>query len=218
MVAITVILAAVIGAFVLEIGDRQETAPKTSFAIEEEGLYYHAACCGGLEFQGNDTVVVFTGIGGDVLDVTGVDVSVNGNTSTWGIDQDGWRGGGGMGSWCGDPGCEGDWDPAEPVPDFRPALGSNTAPEFTAGDSWDLVLFDSRNHEYVERNRPYHFVYDDTDVTGTHRELLLSWWGPSTPDFPADNLNASDEVSVVWTADSGGRSQVLTKYTVQRSR
>jgi flagellin-like protein len=40
MVAITVILAAVIGAFVLEIGNQQETAPSTSFDSEQQVVYY----------------------------------------------------------------------------------------------------------------------------------------------------------------------------------
>lgn len=218
MVAIAVILSAVIGAFVLEIGNQQETAPTTSLTFSEEGLYYHAACCGGLEFQGNDTSVTISHVGGDVLDTSRVDVAVNGNTSTWGVDQDGWRGGGGMDPWCGDPGCEDDWDPAEPVPDFRPALGNNQQVEFSSGETWDIVLFKSRNHKYVKKHRPYHLIYDDTDTTGTHRELLLSYWGRSTPDWPADNLNQSDKIQVVWNAESGGKTQTMARYTVQQSR
>ncbi|MFD1646043.1 type IV pilin [Haloarchaeobius litoreus] len=73
MVAITVILAAVIGAFVLNIGGNQETAPQTQFDWE----YSDNATAGGT----NDNVLVTHG-GGGSLDATQLDLG------------GGWSGGG----------------------------------------------------------------------------------------------------------------------------
>ncbi len=73
MVAITVILAAVIGTFVLGLGDQvQNTTPQASFGFDtgsanESGAY-------------NVSVTHETG---DSIDATELNVSVNGSTSTW---------------------------------------------------------------------------------------------------------------------------------------
>jgi len=76
MVAITVILAAVIGAFVIGLGDSaQQTAPQASIDFD---------------FQGNDNVTLVHG-GGDRLDPDEISVTIDGfdqnddiNVSAWG--------------------------------------------------------------------------------------------------------------------------------------
>ncbi len=61
MVAITVILAAVIGSFVLNIGGTQETAPQASVSIEESTITESGA---DTAFSSSDTVT-FAHNGGD---------------------------------------------------------------------------------------------------------------------------------------------------------
>jgi flagellin-like protein len=62
MVAITVILAAVIGAFVLGIGGNQNVAPQVTFDVEE-----------------TDTQLTFTHTSGDTIDSANETLSVNGD-------------------------------------------------------------------------------------------------------------------------------------------
>jgi FlaG/FlaF family flagellin (archaellin) len=69
MVAITVILAAVIGTFVLGLGDQvQDTAPQASFNFEYENVS-----------SGVDTLTV-THDGGDTIQASNLNASVNGAT------------------------------------------------------------------------------------------------------------------------------------------
>ncbi|WP_435364545.1 type IV pilin [Haloarchaeobius sp. DYHT-AS-18] len=72
MVAITVILAAVIGAFVLNIGGSQEKVPQASWAAEYPDTYE----TGGAD--ATDTIVL-THEGGDSIDVSTLSVSIGGN-------------------------------------------------------------------------------------------------------------------------------------------
>jgi len=73
MVAITVILAAVIGTFVLGLGDQvQSTTPQASFGFDT----------GSANASGAYNVSV-THETGDSIQATDLNVSVNGSTSTW---------------------------------------------------------------------------------------------------------------------------------------
>ncbi len=73
MVAITVILAAVIGTFVLGLGDQvQSTTPQASFGFDTGSANASGAY--------NVTVTHETG---DSIQATDLNVSVNGSTSTW---------------------------------------------------------------------------------------------------------------------------------------
>jgi len=73
MVAITVILAAVIGTFVLGLGDQvQSTTPQASFGFDTGSANTSGAY--------NVTVTHETG---DSIQATDLNVSVNGSTSTW---------------------------------------------------------------------------------------------------------------------------------------
>ncbi len=78
MVAITVILAAVIGTFVLGLGDQvQSTTPQASFGFDT----------GSANDSGAYNVSV-THETGDSIDATELNVSVNGSTSTWASNGD----------------------------------------------------------------------------------------------------------------------------------
>ena len=80
MVAITVILAAVIGTFVLGLGDQvQTTAPTTSFDSGQSTV----------NIDDEDfTAVTIAHDGGDRLDADNIDVTVDGETA-WGVEEDG---------------------------------------------------------------------------------------------------------------------------------
>ncbi|MCL9812562.1 type IV pilin [Natranaeroarchaeum aerophilus] len=74
MVAITVILAAVIGAFVIGIGDDQEAVPQASFDFDDEG---------------EDGDLTITHSAGDSIDESNLDVTNNGvelTTPSWSSD------------------------------------------------------------------------------------------------------------------------------------
>lgn len=72
MVAITVILAAVIGTFVLGLGDQvQNTAPQASFAFDFDQ--------GAGDFSDSDDVVTVTHDGGDTLDRAAISLTVGGS-------------------------------------------------------------------------------------------------------------------------------------------
>lgn len=96
MVAISVILAAVVGAFVLEVGDQQETAPNASFDSGERIVTvgsiptcsqntnpYSDKCDGPL--TGNTSQVYVTHMGGETLPISAIELSVNGHKDAWGI-------------------------------------------------------------------------------------------------------------------------------------
>lgn len=78
MVAITVILAAVIGTFVLGLGDRvQKTAPQSSVSIDD--------------ISANDNVILLEHDGGDTLNAQDLTIKVKDSSgsvvATWGADD-----------------------------------------------------------------------------------------------------------------------------------
>ena len=76
MVAITVILAAVIGTFVLGLGDQLgDTAPQASFTIDGN----------------NDSVVNVTKTGGQTIDSADLTLSVNGARAGDSVNQGDWQ-------------------------------------------------------------------------------------------------------------------------------
>jgi flagellin-like protein len=193
MVAITVILAAVIGAFVLEIGDQQETAPSTSFDSDQQVKFYEA------QEKANLTTVFVTHAGGDVLDTQQTDIKIEGNSSVWGQEE---------------PATG--WDPARPQPDVRGTLGTNEPAEVSSGETWEMLGYDGRADEHVE-DESYSLNYKDWMSNGGKNgfvEPRLKWNGGSN-GLILTHLETGDSVNVVWTASSGGKTQTLFKYSVQ---
>jgi hypothetical protein len=197
MVAITVILAAVIGAFVLEIGDQQETAPNTSFSTNEQ-VITHSAEGNLANAPSNFTQVEFTQAGGDNLDIQQFEVTVNGNENVWGIE-------------CIDCGAVNaqhfNAERAEPAPDFRQTLGSNEQVQFKAGQTMDIILSEGIADDDVEAGQVYDISYGAFDVI----------WFHTPNDFDTHELEAGDSVTVVWEAESGGKTQSIHNYDVQTS-
>jgi flagellin-like protein len=203
MVAITVILAAVIGAFVLEIGDQQETAPSTSFDSDQRVEYFEPNGGG----QGNLTVVEISHAGGHNVDISNLNIKYNGNSSIWGFNTDASN--------------------TYPQPDIRETLGTNEQAQFTSGETFRLVAWKGLNFEYVEdctygiqivkgggvvNPRLKNANSNDCDnlPSGTGGKYNMQAIAhPTNSDSPGNNFN------VVWTAESGGKTQTLFKYTVQ---
>jgi flagellin-like protein len=205
MVAITVILAAVIGAFVLEIGDQQETAPSTSFDSDQRVQYFETGFG-----PANWTVVEISHAGGDVMDVSQFQLKYRGNASVWGFTDQG------SGTVS-----------AAPQPDLRDALGSNQQVTFSSGESLRVSAWKGINTDYIQ-NCGYEVVV----VTGQGYERPRLLYGNNCDhqsalgDNSDDNINMEpiakgprdspgNDVNVVWTAESGGKTQTLFSYTVQ---
>jgi FlaG/FlaF family flagellin (archaellin) len=232
MVAITVILAAVIGAFVLEIGDQQETAPNTSFDSEQETNFYKArnavpsgGCidAGGSPSNWNDhtcinaTEVLINHAGGDVVSITQTDVNVEGNASVWGTTR---------------PGSPGTNHRVVPQPDLSKTLGTNDDPGVASGESWRVSTYGGEanggnypgylhgplpSDENLDKQRVYNSRFPGHPGEST---LGKSYWqikhdGPGGRNRLGNPVEQGNEVRVVWTASSGGKTQTLFKYTVQ---
>jgi flagellin-like protein len=223
MVAITVILAAVIGAFVLEIGDQQETAPNTSFDSGEQVVFENDGT-----IPVNISQVEISHAGGDVLDVSQVRISVAGSGGAWGFADSK------LPSKAGRAGA--------PQPDVRATLGSNEPSEFSSGQTWNVVAVSERepaeyvkNADYTLRSGP---MQDSDPVFGDVTGNVPRYWldGPLKMDDSGNNiwpspslqesgggrdgrslplLEQGDTVRVVWEASSGGKTQTLFQYTVQ---
>jgi FlaG/FlaF family flagellin (archaellin) len=201
MVAITVILAAVIGAFVLEIGDQQETAPNTSFDSGQAVEFYQSNWA-----TANLTTVEVSHAGGDTIDIAQTEIKVNGNESVWGSSPDDKFGSGRT--------------KAYPQPDFRSALGTNEQVQFTSGETWRINAYPGEFSDQAVadkhiKNCDYPFMY-----VGSNPEHARIWenqghCGENHPHWNFDALESGDNVNVVWTASSGGKTQTLFKYTVQ---
>jgi FlaG/FlaF family flagellin (archaellin) len=206
MVAITVILAAVIGAFVLEIGDQQETAPNTSFESTQTTDFYQPADWS----YANLTAVEFNHVGGDVVPISQVEIVVEGNTSVWGSTPESPKDG-------------------TPTPDFLPTLGTNEPATFTSGDSWRLHSFsqegvpDWRNGMSDDTIREINhdcggtYVMHYVDATSGYKRAYLhdascSVWSGG---HGFSHLEQGHQPRVVWEAESGGKTQTLFEYTVQ---
>jgi hypothetical protein len=213
MVAITVILAAVIGAFVLEIGDQQETAPNTSFDSEQRNHYFDGLTGGTL----NATRVEFSHAGGDVVDVTNTDIAVEGNDSVWGVQTT---------TSSGPPRLT-----IRPQPDLTQTLGTNEQVEFRSGTAWSTFLrggdmsgswynLGPPSDENVEAVNPPDSYYFMTTGSESPEHVQVR---PENVDMPVERGGAvsakpfatGDQMQIVWTASSGGKTQTLFKYTVQ---
>jgi flagellin-like protein len=213
MVAITVILAAVIGAFVLEIGDQQETAPKTSLDSEQKRLHYNFDNNKGDRHNANFTTVFITHAGGNTLDVDQSEIAVNGNATVWGSR-----------------GHDGQLDipGGQPQPNFFPTLGTNEKTEFSSGERWSFFTYGG---EHITVDDPSNWAPSDENAARFHPcsgGWVLRIIGSADPPFTrwfdgrcaprnrfGNPLQSGDNVNVVWEASSGGKTQTLFKYTVQ---
>jgi flagellin-like protein len=195
MVAITVILAAVIGAFVLVVGDRQETAPSVSFDVEQRSLYLEDSTA-----SANVTQVVFTHAGGDTLSVGQSDITVNGNDTAVGIIEV----------------RPGQGDVAGPMPDVRRTHCTNEPVPFESGDAWNVVAYDwMRDESVTDDRKTLHYSPGDSATREEARQANRDEDTDGDDTLGLMPLFPEDELLVVWESESGGKSQMLQRYVVQ---
>jgi FlaG/FlaF family flagellin (archaellin) len=244
MVAITVILAAVIGAFVLEIGNQGETAPATSFESDEQvrtfkgiGPKVTVPLCDGNGCETNLTQVDITHAGGDTIAITQLELKVDGNESVYGDPQ-------GAETYD-NSGFTGSADPTlVPQPNILESRGTNDPVSFESGESLEAVGFGGLKPEHInpdnlrasiEGKRLQWAIRDDGDwyckesdtgiaTSGSavnwdeepHNPTVLTYYAGLTGSCN-DDLDAGNEVTLAWESASGGKSQTLFRYTVQQS-
>jgi FlaG/FlaF family flagellin (archaellin) len=225
MVAITVILAAVIGAFVLEIGDQQETAPSSSFDSEQFNTYV-CMCSGGTIYTGNWTIAEFKHAGGDVISLRQAEVKVNGNASTYGKkiqpEKD-----------------ERTYPSHYPTPDVTRTLGTNERVAFESGQTWRVAFFSPGKTKTIEgypdeaTGLAHENYVHNLENSACSVEMLIGGGNEPASDHPwfspwgggsgcswddpvgMDILESGDDINAVWKASSGGKTQTLFRYTVQ---
>jgi hypothetical protein len=224
MVAITVILAAVIGAFVLEIGDQQETAPNTSMTTEQERVYSCVGFGSGPSYNRvNFTTVTVSHGGGDVVDYRNLYPKVEGKEPILQvIDLNN-----GQGGECN--GGSGSHPKVEETPDLTKTAGTNEKVPFQSGQSWQIISGGPANQdckptreEAREYNRWRFSLSRDGDDTeprpadgfpGGQNSCAEQSWGGDRYEYTI--LNTDETISVVWKASSGGKTQTLFRYTIQ---
>jgi FlaG/FlaF family flagellin (archaellin) len=221
MVAITVILAAVIGAFVLEIGDQQETAPSASWDSEEDMVLVREV---DQDHDANLTVVSISHAGGDTIDVRQAHVLAAGTEMAMQLTDD-------------EPGAAG-YAKAATAPDLLPTLGSNEKVTLESGQTMDIITGEAPKGKKWGSTPLDDHVTREIATSGDYNSYELDphqyWSGiifvkangngggglgiksySGADDFAYCPLFSDDEVSVVWKASSGGKTQKLFKYTVQ---
>jgi hypothetical protein len=212
MVAITVILAAVIGAFVLEIGDQQETAPNASFDTSQRDKTF--------EWHGskvNWTDVGITHAGGSVLDVDQLTTKVEGNETVYRLERNANQN-------ADQPAQK--LFPTQTVSKFeadpRPSEPWSGYPgeEISSGETIDVEVFGGVSYETLYtcmRDNNLERAQLAPWLTGVDFEKVSvgAFGGGNGCYHVSDLLEQDDEITVVWEASSGGKTQTLFKYNVQ---
>jgi flagellin-like protein len=224
LVAITVILAAVIGAVVLEIGDEQESAPNVSFETSEERVYQ-------VDDEGsmtlNITVVSLVHGGSDPIAYKNFHVKVDGLEMVMGTDEFD----------CEDDSCSGVHSdaPGYPVPDLRQTAGTNEQVSFEPGQDYNVITGNKSFSDEPPLKREWVGDYSQFRVLPNSNEgnCFIRFrtskaagsgdrtkFSPSSSlgqdQFVYDPLMSGQTVDAIWKASSGGKTQKLFGYTVQR--
>jgi FlaG/FlaF family flagellin (archaellin) len=220
MVAITVILAAVIGAFVLEIGNQQETAPNSSFSHDQDVRFYEDSTG-----DTNLTTIDVTHAGGETMGISRLNINVEGNGSAWGPTGDQFVA-------YGSP-----VDIYRPQPDHFEAVTTNDPVTVSSGDVWTINAYHGWSDASVKNKwakGPFGGQYyegssgpwgsapgcESSDSKAMLEDpsvnLATNSLKPPLRDTCTDRLEAGDEVRLVWHSSSGGKTQTLTKYTVRQ--
>jgi flagellin-like protein len=221
MVAITVILAAVIGAFVLEIGDQQETAPSTSFDSAEETIVQKSSSGDSGNSILNLTRVRLTHAGGDTMSVRQVTILHDGNESVW-AKPNGQFIYDGLGSSA----------LMTLQPNKCKTAGSNKQVEWGSGKSYGALVSGGGFRDFIDADPrgplpSYETLTNRGGCIGKNWQASINSQDPHLEIHGDEEggtlwtgsagkaLMAGDTVSVKWEASSGGKTQQLYKYTVQ---
>jgi len=231
MVAITVILAAVIGAFVLEIGDQQETAPNTSFDSEEMTKtltppFNAAEPSKPMTWR----AVELNHAGGGVIDYKDLNVKVEGNESTYNMEFVQNEGGS---DWAHPYGGGDDVEIHPTLPITQPtvvAAVQNTCPtvnevcEMASGESIRVMFYGQVSYESAfsksndDQDRAEFGVWASGSDPASQNITSVRFNCGSGCGHTLQNIQQGDSTRLVWTASSGGKTQTLFKYEVQGAR
>jgi hypothetical protein len=160
------------------------------------------------------TTVVVTHAGGQTIDISGLNIKVNGNTSVWGPT------GGELNN----------ADLYRPQPDHFEAATTNEPVTVSSGDRWTVNAYMGWPDERIKDKtikgpyRGYYLEYSSGCVENGVRKKVDN---PSVNlaadltrsaayyDTCTDRLTTGDELHLVWRSASGGKTQTLTRYTTQ---
>jgi hypothetical protein len=119
-------------------------------------------------------------------------------------------------------------DPAVPVPNTIPTYGTNEPVEFTSGQEWRMQGYNNEGpsdanmddfHYSIQTGAPKFRMHwpnpDKEGRNGDARGPQLTYNDGTWTNHQLDPLTNGDDVRVVWTASSGGKTQELFEYTVQ---
>ena len=202
MVAVTVIIAAVIGSTALGLGNEiNEQPPQAQWSIEQEPREFHN---GAMKPE-----ITISHNGGDDIDLEHVDVVVNGEKEiAYGyVNQ-------GSSAYTGDepgPNWYVPWDDRFDMPVDTSA--TDLSEKVSAGDSTSLYFKSSKvrdreGHSGV-RNSRVHMEYpdrtevEDGDDNAIHDRGTLDEY----------TFDEGDEIQIIWSV--GDQSQTLEEYTVE---
>jgi flagellin-like protein len=211
MVAITVILAAVIGAFVLEIGDQQETAPNASFTTEEFTRTHGPNNKGN---RMNHTWTQLTHSGGDTINMKNLNYSIEGSLKTVGTAPNEQAGVLSTSSVPTYPDVT-----SEPRYTYlRESLGSDQPVEFTSGKS-DVLLGtapDGANF-YNDNNAGDTYIkcFASPNRKNTVEVTNIKCYSSGGSNMDVTKIQQGDTLNVIWEAGSGGKTQILFEHEQQ---
>lgn len=238
MVAIAVILAAVIGAFVLELGNRNDSAPQTAFTTIESVRTYKGLStdthCNANGCETNLTQVSVRHAGGETIEIDRLHIAVDGNRSTYGdpVRVNHYSGSYSVSN-----------DPAlVPTPNHFRTRGTNEQLTAGSGTTWNVVAFGGVHPENIYSDKlglgqTIHWpIRDDGDhyCTESHTGVYSSGayvdhtGAPYNPTINlyynnpangacADDLDAENTLSILWQSQSGGRSSLLQERKIRHS-
>jgi len=189
MVAITVILAAVIGTFVLGLGDQvQSTSPQASFSFDQSTTGVDKGT--GSEDIKDVTSVTVANDGGDQLDESRIELTVNGDAAV------GTDGNGGAGA------------------SDKPTVAYNSGGEVGAGNSFTVVGKVNLGASDDLDNLANSAQYNDDGSGNLRVENDNPPGNLNNGPYTGVELQSGDTIRVTWESDSGDNSAVLGKYDV----
>jgi hypothetical protein len=221
MVAITVILAAVVGSFVFVIGDLGDTAPRASLESDERVVFLDSRSSNGPKSGEtyNLTEVRLTHAGGAVLPIETTEIVVEGNRTVLGFENGRFQRLGGDDAECEE--CIALRPQPESVPD------TTDLDPFSSGETWSVLTYQRPSQSltlndsfapsgfYTPKHRRGYvdqFIVPCFSDRGDYNDGGCSRMPSHAKTTP---LDAGDDVHVVWEAASGGKTQTLFKYRVQ---
>jgi len=189
MVAITVILAAVIGTFVLGLGDQvQSTTPQASFGFDQGTTDVTANKIGGDQVDIPATSVTITHESGSTIDASNLDVTVDGKTAYTAL--------------------------SDPDTDDIDEVGGTFSGDVSAGSSVTIVA--AANDDGIspgDGGTNSEYVVGDSDSVLDIQEDGSA--GTPSEDVTDVGLKSGETVRVLYNSPDSESSSTLAKFEIQ---